>query len=107
MSAAFKIFAGKCIAIKIALAAKTPFSFFIPVNDHRYQFYTLYCLREIYKTICIAGLNMKFQQIAFWNSDEHCIVFIKNFHTVQQYMTYKPQTILQKIIKQFIMHCFM
>ena len=90
MSPAFKIFTGKSIAIKITFAPETPFSFLIPVYNQGHQFNTLNGLRIIYKSFRITGFYIIFQQISFWNGNQCSIIFIKNFHPVQQYMAGKP-----------------
>ena len=65
MSATFKIFPGKGIAIEITFTAKTPFPFFITVYDKANEFNTLDGLRKINKSFCIPCLDIIFQQVIF------------------------------------------
>ncbi len=107
MSAPFKIFAGKGITVKLTFAPETPFSFLIPVNNQCHQLNALYGLGKINKSFGIAGSYLVFLQVIFRTSNEDCIILIKHFHPVQQYMTRKPEPVFQEIIEEFIMHSAM
>src|SRR5678815_5581692 len=104
MPASFKIFPRKSITIKISFAPKTPFSFFIPVDHYRNKFDASYTLRVIYEPLGIPGFYLESYQVRFWNNKQHCVVFVKNFHPVHQYMADKTHRVLQEIIKKIIMH---
>src|SRR5271169_6887453 len=89
VSAAFKIISCKQVYVKVALASERAFNFFVPVNNERSKFNSLNAERIIYKPFRIAGPDLIFYQVFPWYADEGSIVFVKQFHSVQQRMADK------------------
>src|SRR5688572_14351603 len=98
MSAAIKMFSGKCIHIKSALASETPFSFLISVYYNGRKFNSLNGKRIVHQSLCITSLYIKLNQVAFGNSYECAVVFVINFHSVHQYMSDEPESVFQEIV---------
>jgi len=104
MATTFKIGSGKGVYIYIAFAPERPFSFFIPVNNTSGHPYTLYGKRVINQPFSVARLYLKSLKITFGNGDKRCIIFVKNFHTVQQHKACKPEPVFKEAIVNIIVY---
>src|SRR5580693_8672541 len=99
MTSAFEIFAGKDVDVKIALAAKRTFHFFVPVDDKRRHADPLDGERVVDEAFGIAGLDLIPDEVFPGDGDERRVMLIKDLHAVLQHKAGKSKPVLEEVIK--------